>query len=281
MTLREIRQEAKVALNGNWGMAISGLVLSGLMMGAAIYFPLIVFTALIFLNQSWLSGVLLIAGMLAICLLFLMPLATGLYWMFLNFVDGKKQSMGALFDAFRNNYWKNVGTLALQSLFLALWTSLFGLIDGVFGALFGELVYFIVSVITGVILIVIVFDYVLTVDLLKDHPEWKAMEIIRESRRLMKGKKWQFFLLGLSFIGWYIPGIVLSLVGMFSLVFNVLAESDAMVLFSGGLIFLSMLYLLGIGLYVMPYLWTAYAVFYRKLKPSSDDEMISEVAGFE
>lgn len=38
--------------------------------------------------------------------------------------------------------------------------------------------------------------------LLMDHPDWTAMQCIRESKRLMKGQKMNLFVLDLSFFGW-------------------------------------------------------------------------------
>ena len=41
-----------------------------------------------------------------------------------------------------------------------------------------------------------------------DHPEMEANDCITESRRLMRGHKWQLFVLDLSFLGWYIVGLL-------------------------------------------------------------------------
>ena len=41
-----------------------------------------------------------------------------------------------------------------------------------------------------------------------DHPEYTATEAITESRRMMDGHKMDFFLLQLSFIGWWIVGVL-------------------------------------------------------------------------
>ena len=40
-----------------------------------------------------------------------------------------------------------------------------------------------------------------------DNPEMGDFDAIKKSKELMKGHKWEFFLLGLSFIGWMILGI--------------------------------------------------------------------------
>lgn len=52
------------------------------------------------------------------------------------------------------------------------------------------------------------FSYLLTPYLVLEHPDWTVMEAIDESRRLMDGNKWRAFLFGLSFIGWWLLGIL-------------------------------------------------------------------------
>ena len=44
--------------------------------------------------------------------------------------------------------------------------------------------------------------------ILKDNPELSATEVITKSREMMNGHKWRTFLYDLSFIGWYLFGIV-------------------------------------------------------------------------
>ena len=40
--------------------------------------------------------------------------------------------------------------------------------------------------------------------ILAEHPEFSAMDAIRESKRIMKGHKFELFVLQLSFIWWYL-----------------------------------------------------------------------------
>ena len=48
----------------------------------------------------------------------------------------------------------------------------------------------------------------MTFYLMADHPELTCLEAMRQSRLLMKGFKWQAFVLDLSFLGWFLLGIV-------------------------------------------------------------------------
>ena len=77
-----------------------------------------------------------------------------------------------------------------------------------------------------------------------DNPEMEANDCITKSRELMKGHKWQLFVMDLSFIGWYIVGILC----------------------------------LGVGtLWVDVYKNAAYAEFYRDLIGENEDKVEEQV----
>lgn len=81
------------------------------------------------------------------------------------------------------------------------------------------------------------FSYALTPYILEDNPELSANQAINMSRRMMRGHKFDLFYLLLSFLGWYILCI----------------------------------FTLGIGLlWLVPYMYTAVAAFYRDLKLSEE-----------
>ena len=52
------------------------------------------------------------------------------------------------------------------------------------------------------------FSYAATFYLLREHPEMGAKEAITTSRAIMDGHKMEAFILGLSFIGWWLLVIV-------------------------------------------------------------------------
>ena len=56
--------------------------------------------------------------------------------------------------------------------------------------------------------------YAMTEYIAVDHPDWSANQCITESRRLMDGHKWRYFCLNLSFFGWFILLIIVSLMPM-------------------------------------------------------------------
>ena len=52
------------------------------------------------------------------------------------------------------------------------------------------------------------FSYSMTYFILNDHPEYTANQAITESRHMMNGHKMDYFLLCLSFLGWFILSIL-------------------------------------------------------------------------
>lgn len=98
----------------------------------------------------------------------------------------------------------------LVGLFTALW-SLLLIIPGIIAAINYSLVYFVKL----------------------DNPELGALEVLRKSKEMMNGHKWDFFVLILSFLGWGILGI-----------------------FTLGILYL----------WLVPYIQVTYANFYNSLK---------------
>jgi len=84
--------------------------------------------------------------------------------------------------------------------------------------------------------------YSMTPFLMAEFPDLRVMDAIHESKRLMKGNKWRFFCLELSFLGWILLG-TLTVVGTF---------------------------------WVVPYVQTAYAVFYMEVTGRANPEPTPE-----
>lgn len=87
--------------------------------------------------------------------------------------------------------------------------------------------------------IVKALSYSMTYYILSDNPGTPAMKAIERSQEMMRGHKWQLFCLQLSFIGWYL------LVGL-----------------TCGLA----------AIYVAPYMASANAAFYQKLKEETEPQ---------
>ncbi len=87
--------------------------------------------------------------------------------------------------------------------------------------------------------VVAYFSYAMAPYLMIDHPDWSARRCMEESTRLMEGRRWRFFCLCLSFIGWVL------LVVLVLLYVKVLAGLAILML--------------------VPYMNVAYAHFYEEL----------------
>lgn len=66
--------------------------------------------------------------------------------------------------------------------------------------------------------IILSFNYVLTEYILMDNPDLSSKEGANLSKEMMKGHKWDFFLLSLSFIGWdLLTGITCGILSIWTL----------------------------------------------------------------
>lgn len=117
-------------------------------------------------------------------LLVSLPLAYGFTIMLLNVVRGSDVELNTLGEGFKD-CGRILGTMLLSSVYQFLWM----------------LLLIIPGIIKG-------YSYALTPYLLKDHPELKFNAAIEESMRLMSGNKMRLFLLDLSFIGWFLLGLI-------------------------------------------------------------------------
>ena len=120
------------------------------------------------------------------------PLSFGLAAVFLSLARGKKAvDLGDLLKGFTDGGFVRLLLLGLlQNLFIILWSLLF--------------------VIPG---IVKSYSYSQAIYLSYDHPDWDWKQCIDESRRIMNGNKMKLFVLDLSFIGWYIVGMLACGIG--------------------------------------------------------------------
>lgn len=123
-----------------------------------------------------------------------------------------------LFNVYRDNLGKAFLVPFLMLLFIYLWTLLF--------------------IIPGVIM---AYAYSMAVFVANDNPELSAMDAIKKSRELMRGHKWDLFVLDLSFIGWILLSILTCGLGL---------------------------------LFLVPYIEAAHAEFYRELTEEAVDAQV-------
>ena len=115
-----------------------------------------------------------------------------------------------------SNYWHKVWGMLLMTIMVFLWSLLL--------------------VIPGIIKW---FSYAMTPFILEENPELSASDAIHRSRMMMRGHKWQLFVLELTFLGWALLCVLT----------------------------------LGIGfLWLTPYQYTSYAHFYEDIKAEYADK---------
>lgn len=142
-------------------------------------------------NVAEMTIVLLLLNVLAIGSLFSLaytvflryPLAVGFTRFFFRNSE-QPASLGEIgysFDGGR--YMKTVGAMLLRALFVWLFSLLF--------------------VIPGIIKM---YDYYLVEYILADDPTMSPMDALRKSKEMMRGYRWDTFVLNLSFLPWYLLG---------------------------------------------------------------------------
>ena len=188
-----MRSWGRQALSGRWGTAALGTLL--LMALSSV--PILIFH-FFFESLDYISNLysMLVSG----------PLTLGYVTFILAIFRRKDTSPIEVFYGFER-FGKAFGLMFVINVFILLCSLLF-IIPGIIES----------------------FRYALAFYILADHPEIGIFEAIRESKRLMYGNKWKLFCLELSFIGWFILGLLTAGIGM---------------------------------LWVMPYITTATAGFYE------------------
>lgn len=201
-TNQDYKNAALAALKGKWAPAVLCAVVLMVIAGA-------------YSTATTLSGPEPSAWVMALSMFFtvgvIYPFELGYYYAHKSLlVEGDDQLTQNSFRFGFKNWAHNALGMFLMMVFICLWSLLF-IIPGIIKA----------------------FAYALTPYILVDKPELSANQAIDLSKEMMKGHKFDFFWLSLSFIGW----ILLSILT------------------------------LGIGLFwLMPYMTTAMAAFYEDVK---------------
>ena len=118
----------------------------------------------------------------------------GLCNYFIKNTDSKPTFKDA-FSGYKVKYGRNIGTLLLAGIKLALWSLLF-IIPGIIKA----------------------YEYALIPYILADDASISSKGAFEKSKEMMKGNKWRLFKLEFSFIGWILLSVVTLGIGTFFLV---------------------------------------------------------------
>lgn len=116
--------------------------------------------------------------------LFLSPMILAFARINLGMTNGEKVEVKPLLESF-NDFGKALLLNILVSVFICLWSILL-IVPGIIKAL----------------------SYSMSFYILAENPDMDAMEALEESKKIMEGHKWEFFVLLLSFILWDILGCI-------------------------------------------------------------------------
>lgn len=178
--LSDYRAEARAALKGNWAYAA-------------------LFSFVAFLISGVLSGIsggntdgefsYGVFGVSIIATILILPLEWSFAIAMLRLLRGEELQIEMLFDGYtKKRVWF---TMILANVYVFLWTLLF--------------------IIPGIIKI---YSYTMSQYLIKDNEELSAEDAIKESMKIMNGRKMDLFLLDLTFIGWIFLGILTLGIGL-------------------------------------------------------------------
>ena len=185
--INDLKEQALATLKGKWGSFVGLTFLYILIAGIASTTTQF---GEIFTGSSFTTLAMFMTGSGVLLTLLALPLQYGYYVAYLN---SSRQDLpadiGDLFCGYKC-FWKVLGTLLLMML---------AIIGG-----------FILLVVPGIILC---FAYAMVPYVLRDNPELSCTETLAKSREMMKGHKWELFVLYLSFIGWAILCVFTLFIG--------------------------------------------------------------------
>ena len=205
-----LKTNAKQSLSRYYGMALVALIIVVGIIGVATSIVASVTTAAtmgsvaaeafsnpnmseqetesLIMNAYFITYGILMVVTIALCIFVAYPMQIGHNRFYLNARENPN-NLGDLFVAFKNGYWKNVWTMFTMMLYVFLWSLLF--------------------IIPGYIKM---FEYSMIPYLLAENPNMSRKRAFELSRAMTKGYKGNLFVLGLSFIGWYLLGLLAALI---------------------------------------------------------------------
>ncbi|MEY8392225.1 DUF975 family protein [Lachnospiraceae bacterium 45-W7] len=237
-TSAELKRISREQLNGHWGFAIGVNLLMQLIVSAVLmpFYFLFVFSrwGIVQFNIYMLAVVIIAAVSIV--------MQCGVSRIYLCFARKQEASLGMMFGEFGRR----------PDRYILGYLMVFGL--GVLCMLPGA-ICLVIGIVSGLVLasgigvflylggmvpaFMIVFRLSLAFYLLVDHADLGVMEAFRQSSELMQGNKGRLFYMYLSFIGWFLLGILSCGLGM---------------------------------LWVMPYMMQTFVNFYREAIGEMDEE---------
>lgn len=219
---KELKERAKDFLRGNYGNSLVIVILLGFI-NSYKGNPMFRFFGQIFIDMSHSRGftIFLIAVLSLLFTIFIAnPMLYGGDSFFLRGASCGKSNVSDFLNAFREGSYGNiVKTMLIRNIFFLLWMIPFFLpylliifTDMSEDFFMGLLL---LSALIGFpIMMFKSYQYRFIPFILDDYPEMPSLEIIKRSKELTKGHKFAMFVLDLSFMGWYILGLLLLFIGV-------------------------------------------------------------------
>ena len=262
MKIGELLTEAKDALKGNWTTAVLSNIVMGILQFAIAFVAFmivggVVFMALFTIGSHNSIGPAII-GSLFLYFIVIFSIAmvlvlfqTGYQYAVLDAVDTKKMGIMDFLKIFKQQPLKVLGLLFVSNILIFLWTLLF--------------------IIPGIIK---TFSYSQAILILKENPEMGIMDCITRSRQMMDGYKFTLFgaTFIVSFIAYLIPSIMMQSGINYNYSYNYYSYYNEPQF--GMMYYIGTLLMIVISIFLVPYLASLYAVFYRRLTGSK--EIINE-----
>jgi uncharacterized membrane protein len=180
---KDLMTSARIALSGNWGLAILGYVLYSIlkMSFSGFVFASVFFVSLVSLSagsdpENSVNGMMFFAHIVE--LLVAGAFAVGFMSFFLGIAQESEARLELLFVGFQR-FFKSFGVYFFYTLFILLWTLLF--------------------IIPGIIA---TFRYAMAFFIIADDADCGPLEAISRSKEMMKGNKWKLFCMHWRFFGW-------------------------------------------------------------------------------
>lgn len=245
-----LKLRAKTALLGTYGSAVgSQLIIYGISVGLTIVLEFLLIGGIMFSELSSVEFgygyvMAMVFAVYGLILFMEMMIIPGIQRLFLNISKGEPYRVSDVFFAFRNHAGKFILValaLGLISVILMSPNFIISYAMNYTGDYSYQNFYFVFNLVYMIIMMLVSIYFGLTYGqfylILVEDPEKGIIEALLESRDLMRGNRGRFFVLGLSFIGWFM------------------------------LVYLTF----GIGLlWIFPYLSCTYIQFYLDLKPQAE-----------
>lgn len=187
MNRKELKRMAKDSLKGKYAEAIKlyliyFLIIFGINFIIGFGFGFYAGITGNPINDFTMSIIEIVASIISIIIESL--IAFGMTSFYLKISRNEKVTYKELFSK-KHLFWPYIAIYVVTTIFTFLWSLLF-IIPGIIASIAYSLVYLIKL----------------------DNEELSTLEVIKESKRLMDGHKWEYFVLNLSFIGWILLGLL-------------------------------------------------------------------------